>query len=64
MKKYRASLCDMEFFESFYGSTDPSDAGEFTLDELKELHRGWSIDVPFEDWLGMHFDEVEGRAER
>lgn len=54
--KYTVSRADAEFFDSFYGSTDPHEAPVLTIGELYDLHFEWSAEETFPEWLEAHFN--------
>lgn len=63
-ERYCVSEYDQEFFESFYGRTDPAEIERcqkegISIEELERLHREFGAEQDWQDWFEDHFDYVK-----
>ena len=63
-ERYCVSEYDREFFDSFYGRTDPEEIEHcqregITIEELECLYEEWGVDQDWQGWFEEHFDHVK-----
>ena len=63
-ERYCVSEYDQEFFDSFYGRTNPEEVKRcqkegMPIEELERLYKGWGVDQDWQDWFEDHVDYVK-----